>query len=89
MATMIETTVNIWREGDQYVAHAMPINVLSAGPTPDAAREAVAEAVHVFAATARDAGTLEQILEEAGYSLRDGRWAAPEWVAIERQAVAV
>ncbi len=49
----------------------------------------MAEAVHAFAATAQDAGTLEQVLEEAGYELRDGRWEAPEWVAIERHAVAV
>ena len=89
MSTTLETTVHIWLEGDQYVAQALPINILSSGPTPEAARAAVAEAVHVFAITAQESGTLDQILEESGYSFEGERWLAPEWVAIERQAVAV
>lgn len=89
MSFSIETTIHIWREGDQFIAQAMPINVLSAGATPDAARSAVAEAVHLFAVTAQAEGALEHVLEEAGYRFQNGCWLAPEWVAIERHAVAV
>ena len=36
----IEYTLQLWREGSQFVAHAMPIDVLSSGTTPDQARAA-------------------------------------------------
>ena len=85
----IESTIQIWREGDSYVAHAMPVNVMSAGPNPAAAREAVAEAVRVFAATLVDGGTLEEVLEESGYVRQGDRWIAPPFVAIERHDFAL
>jgi len=62
----IDYTVQIWREGTQYVAHAMPLDVASAGDTPEAARQAVDEAVRLFLATAAEHGTLEEVLEDAG-----------------------
>jgi hypothetical protein len=70
----IDYTVNIWREGDQYVAHAMPLDVASAGPDPAAARRAVDEAVRAFTASCARAGTLEQVLEEAGYEGDEEAW---------------
>ena len=65
----IETTIRTWREGNQYVAHALPIDVSSAGNTPESAQRAVREAVELFVATAREQGTLEDILEKCGYRL--------------------
>jgi hypothetical protein len=50
----IEYTVQIWREGAQFVAHAMPIDVVSSGGTPDQARAALDEAVGLFLSTAQD-----------------------------------
>jgi predicted RNase H-like HicB family nuclease len=64
----IDYTVQIWREGKQYVAHAMPLDVASSGKTPEAARQAVDEAVRVFLATATEHGTLEEVREDAGYA---------------------
>jgi len=61
----IDYTVQIWREGGQYIAHAMPLDVASAGETPEAARQAVDEAVRLFLATAAEHGTLEEVLEDA------------------------
>ena len=58
----IEYTVQIWQEGRQFVAHAMPLDVMSSGPSPEQARKALEEAVHLFLVTARDAGTCEEIL---------------------------
>jgi predicted RNase H-like HicB family nuclease len=63
----IDYTVQIWREGEQYIAHAMPLDVASAGKTPEEARQAVDEAVRLFLATAAEHGTLEEVLEDAGY----------------------
>lgn len=85
----IDLTVNIWKEGPQFVAHALPLDVISSGPTPQAARDAVDEAVACFVKTAADQGTLETILQECGYTLRDGAWIGPDWIGAERHAVAV
>jgi predicted RNase H-like HicB family nuclease len=85
----IDYTVHIWREGKQFVAHAMPLDVMSSGETPDAARSALDEAVRAFLLTARDIGTLEEVLEEAGYERRDGRWVSPAWVATETHSTAL
>jgi predicted RNase H-like HicB family nuclease len=63
----IEYTVYIWQEDGQFVAHALPLDVISAGNTPEKARAAVDEAVDLFLTTAQEMGTLDQILEEAGY----------------------
>ncbi len=85
----IEYTVHIWREGRQFVAHAMPLDVMSSGETPDAARAALDEAVRAFLLTARDIGTLEEVLRESGYELSDGVWVAPAWVATEKHSTAL
>ncbi|MBI4166301.1 MAG: hypothetical protein HY508_11270 [Acidobacteria bacterium] len=85
----IDYTTQIWREGNQYVAHAMPLDVMSSGPTPEAARASLSEAVRVFLITAADIGTLDEVLDEAGYRFVDGRWTSPDWIAIEKQSAAV
>ena len=38
----------------------MPLDVMSSGPTPEAARKALDEAVRVFLLTLYDMGTTEQ-----------------------------
>ncbi len=67
----------------------MPLDVMSSGPTPDEARTAVDEAVHLFLVTAIDMGTLDDILVEAGYDLRQGNWVGPVWVATERRTTEI
>lgn len=85
----LETTVHIWKEGNQYVAHAMPLDVMSSGPTPDSARLALDEAVRAFLLTAADAGTLDEILEDCGYERRGDQWVSPDFVALERHELAL
>ena len=85
----VEYTAQIWQEGDQFIAHAMPLDVMSAGRTPDEARKALDAAVHLFLVTAADIGTLEEVLQEAGYEPQDGGWTAPAWIAIERHSTAL
>ena len=85
----IETTTRIWREGAQYIAHAMPLDVASAGDTPEAARAALREAIGLFIATAREHGTLEDVLEECGYTRDNGRWVAPHIVEQQQDVLAV
>ena len=69
----LDLTIYITREGRQYVAHAMPLDVVSSGPTPEAAREAIYEAVRASLLTAADEGTLEDVLEGCGYERRGNR----------------
>ncbi len=85
----IEYTVQIWKEGNQFVAHAMPLDVMSSGRTPEEARSALDEAVHLFLVTASEMGTLEEVLQDAGYEFNQGRWISPFWVAIERHSAVV
>ena len=85
----VEYTVNIWQEGDSFVAHAMPLDVMSCGGTPEEARRALDEAVHLFLVTATEVGTLEEDLDESGYVREPGRWVSPAWVSIERHSALV
>ena len=68
----IDYTVQIWREGEQYIAHAMPVDVMSFGPSAEDARKALKEAVHLFMETVQDMGTMEEVLDECGYKFVDG-----------------
>lgn len=83
----VEYTVQIWKEGRQFIAHAMPLDVASSGPTPEVARQAVDEAVRLFLATAAEQGTLEEVLEDAGYSHKAREWHAPVWQGVEQRSV--
>jgi predicted RNase H-like HicB family nuclease len=85
----IEYTVYIWKEGNQFIAHAMPLDVMSSGNTTDEAKKALDEAVHLFLETAEEMGTLKEILEECGYAFVNGKWISPSWIAIERHSMAV
>jgi len=85
----LDMTVHIWKEDDQYVAHAMPLDVMSSGTTPQEARQALDEAVRVFLLTAADLGTLDQVLEESGYERQGERWVCPAFVAVERHELAL
>jgi predicted RNase H-like HicB family nuclease len=85
----IEYTVQIWKEGNQFVAHAMPLDIMSGGKTPEEARKALDEAVHLFLITAAEMGTLEEILEETGYERLNRSWVGPSWVAIEKHSTEI
>jgi predicted RNase H-like HicB family nuclease len=80
----LDYTVQIWDEGQQFIAHAMPLDIASSGETPAAARQAVDEAVHLFLQTATEHGNLEDVLEDAGYQREGGAWRGPAWQGIER-----
>jgi predicted RNase H-like HicB family nuclease len=84
MTLAIAYTTQLWREGDQFIAHAMPLDIASSGTTQDEARKALEEAVHLFLETAMEHGTLDQVLEDSGY-VQDGEsWLSPAWLAVEQ-----
>ena len=85
----IDYTVQVWREGNQFIAHAMPLDVASSGDSPETARIAVDEAVRVFIATAGAQGTLEEVLEDAGYRRESQAWRSPDLLGIEQRLAEV
>ena len=85
----IDYTVHIWQEADQYIAHAMPLDVISSGRSVEEARHALQEAVELFLETAEEINTLDELLQEAGYTFRHDGWISPAWVAVERHSVLV
>jgi predicted RNase H-like HicB family nuclease len=82
----IDYTVQVWREDNQYIAHAMPLDVASSGDSPEAARQAVDEAVRLFLATASDHGTLNEVLQDAGYRRAARSWRGPAWLGVEQRS---
>jgi predicted RNase H-like HicB family nuclease len=88
-SVQLEYTAQIWQEGNQYVAHAMPLDIMSSGATPEEARRALHEAVDLFLKTALDVGTLNEILEESGYVHAADHWVSPTWVSVERHETPV
>jgi predicted RNase H-like HicB family nuclease len=85
----IEYTVQIWQEGDQYVAHALPLDVISSGDTLEKARMALQEAVELFIEIADKMNTISDVLQDVGYEYRQGNWVSPSWVSIERHTTFV
>jgi len=85
----IEYTMQIWREGVQFIAHAMPLDVMSSGKTPEEAKTALDEAVTLFLRTAEEMGTLTDVLLETGYKWENNQWACPSWVAVEKRKTAI
>ena len=67
-AMEIQFTTRILKEGRTFVAHALELDVSSCGGSKEKALRNLKEAVRLFLEEAGKMDTLEQILEEAGYS---------------------
>ena len=80
----IEFTTQIFREGRTYVAHTPNLDVSSCGGTKERALKNLKEAVHLFLEEAEKMGTLDQILQEAGYSKRRSKLEGPKFVGTQR-----
>ena len=78
---------HIFREGETYVAYAPALDVSSCGATDEEARRNIRDAVRGFLATSAELGTLNEILEEAGYRREGDRWQPPEFVSLDRLAM--
>ena len=72
-----------FKEGDLYVALAPELNVSSFGETLEEAKRSIQEAVEAFVEECERMGTLEEVMEEAGFVKRDDRWLPRQPVAAE------
>lgn len=80
----VEFTSQVFREGRLYVAYALELDISSCGGTPERAKKNLLEAVRPFLDEAERIGTLEQILQEAGYVRRKRKLQAPKLVSLKR-----
>jgi len=85
----IAYTVHTFKEGNAFVAHVPELDVSSCGATDEEARRNIRDAVQGFLESSAAMGTLEQILEEAGYQKKGQNWEAPEFIALDRQRASV
>jgi predicted RNase H-like HicB family nuclease len=85
----IAYTVHTFKEGSTFVAYVPELDLSSCGRTGDDARRNIRDAVAGFVEASAAKGTLELILEEAGYQRNGDSWIAPEFVALDRDKVSV
>ena len=76
----LEFTAEVFGEGENYVAQCPELSVSSTGTSPDEAKRALQEAVAAFVERCQELGTLESVLQEAGFSYHSGRWISPAFM---------
>jgi predicted RNase H-like HicB family nuclease len=72
-----------FKEDDLYVALAPQLNVSSFGDTLEEAKRAIQEAVEAFVEECERMGTLDEVMEEAGFVRHGDQWLARQPVAAE------
>jgi predicted RNase H-like HicB family nuclease len=85
----IQFTTRIFKEGGTFVAQALELDVSSCGGTKEKALRNLKEAVRFFLEEAEKMGTLEQILEEAGYGKTKQKIARPNFISVQRVTLAL
>jgi predicted RNase H-like HicB family nuclease len=80
----------IFKEGDAYVSLCPELNVSSFGDTVEEAKSSLKEAVGAFVEECEAMGTLEEVLEEAGFNKRfepSEKWLPREPLVEEKVAI--
>ncbi len=80
----IQFTTRIFKEGRTFVAHALELDVSSCGGSKEKALRNLKEAVRLFLEEAERMGTLDQILNEAGYSRTRQKITGPKFFGVQR-----
>ena len=80
----IQFTTQVFKEGADFVAHTPELDISSCGDTEQKALDNLKEAVRLFLEEADKMGTLNQILEEAGFLKRDDKLEGPEFISTQR-----
>mgnify|MGYP001613164454 CR=1 FL=1 len=85
----ISVRIEIFKEGDVYVALSPELNVSSFGDTIEDAKKSIKEAIEAFVEECERMGTLDDVLEEAGFSKINNSWKSRKLVAEENLALAL
>lgn len=84
----ISIRIEIFKEGDVYVALSPELNVSSFGETIEDAKRSLKEAIEAFIEECERMGTLNDVLEESGFSKTNDSWASRKPIAEEDLAFA-
>jgi predicted RNase H-like HicB family nuclease len=83
MEPTIQLKLEIFQEGDLYVGICPALNVSSFGESVPEAKQSIQEAVEAFIEECNEMGTLSEVLEESGFSLKESVWVYPQPIAVE------
>ena len=81
---IIQFTSQIFKDGKMYVAYAPELDVSSCATTKTKAQKNLLEAVRLFLEEAEKKGSLNQILEEAGFVERKEKFEGPKFITTRR-----
>jgi hypothetical protein len=80
----IQFTTRVFKEGRMFVAHALELDVSSCGGSAGKAVKNLKDAVRLFLEAAEKMGTLDRILEEAGYKMIEDKILSPKLVSMQQ-----
>jgi predicted RNase H-like HicB family nuclease len=70
----LSVKIEIFKEGDVYIALSPELNISSFGETIEEAKASIGEAIEAFIEECERMGTLEAVLEESGFSQSKDSW---------------
>ena len=85
----IQFTTQVFKEGRAFVAYTPQLDVSSCGGTKERAVKNLREAVRLFLEEAARMGTLDQILDDAGYLRTKTRIESPKLVGTRQLSIAL
>lgn len=89
MEQALTFTAQVFKEDKQYVSFNPELEVASCGDTPEEAKRNLHDAIRGFLVVAHSMGTLDRILEEAGFVRVKKAWRDPYLVSLDRMSVLV
>ena len=81
-------TIQVFKEGKYFVSYNPELKVASCGKSIDEAKDKLKEAISGFLKVAKEMNTLDEIMEEAGFSYKQHKWFAPELLVMDRLSLA-
>ena len=74
----MQLPVSIFRENKHYIAYTPELDIASQGKSAVHAEERLREAVTLFLEETKRMGTLDLVLEKAGFLKKGHRWLTPQ-----------
>jgi predicted RNase H-like HicB family nuclease len=68
----LKLTEELWKEGNMYVSYCPELDIASCGETIDQAKKNLGEVIQINLEEAQKMGTLENLLQEAGFDETQG-----------------
>jgi predicted RNase H-like HicB family nuclease len=83
----VQFTTQVFKEGNAFVAHTPELDLSCCGDTKQRALDNLNEAVTLFLEEASRLGTLNQILDEAGFLQHGDKLEGPELIGTLRASL--